>query len=160
PAEYARSRAPWRKTMTPEPWVLRRRAGAIVGALAGIIFVSNSAAAADYFAGKTIRIVVGNGPASAYALYGQLAAKHLGRFIPGNPTLLVSYMPGAGGLTAANYVYEMAPRDGTLISVPLHDLASAQMIGRNGVRYDAAKFSFIGRATANVPVHVVWHTTP
>src|SRR5215813_9148930 len=146
--------------MLTDRCALKGRTCAIISALAGITLVSNSAAAADYFAGKTIRIVVGYGPASAYALYGQLAANHLGRFIPGNPKILVSYMPGAGGLNAVNYLYEIAPRDGTVISVPMQDLASQQMLGRNGVRYDAAKFSYIGRATANVPVHMVWHTTP
>jgi tripartite-type tricarboxylate transporter receptor subunit TctC len=148
------------KAMVTRRWVLRRSAGAIVGAVVGLALVSNSASAADYFAGKTIRIIVGFGPASAYALYGQLAASHLGRFIPGKPNVLVSYMPGAAGLTAVNYLYEMAPRDGTVISVPMQALASQQMLARNGVRYDATKFNYIGRATANVPVHMVWHTTP
>ena len=140
--------------------VVKDRARAIGGALAAIVFASNSATAAEFFSGKTIRVVVGYGPASTYALYGQLAAYHLGRFLPGNPKLVVSYMPGASGINAANYLYEIAPRDGTVISVPLQDIALQQRLGRNGVRYDAAKFSYIGRATANVPVHAVWHTTP
>jgi len=140
--------------------VVKDRARAIGGALAAIIFASNSAAAADFFSGKTIRVVVGFEPASSYAIYGHLAASHLGRFIPGNPKVVVSYMPGAGGLNAAKYLYEIAPRDGTVISLPLQSIALDQRLGRNGVRYDAAKFSYIGRATANVPVHAVWHTTP
>jgi len=116
--------------------------------------------AADDFAGKTIRIVAGFGPAGAYTLYAQLAAQHLGRFIPGNPNIIVSMMPGGAGLNALNYLQEVAPRDGTVLTVPTQDLASQQLLGIKGVRYDAGKFNYIGRATANVPVHMVWHTTP
>jgi tripartite-type tricarboxylate transporter receptor subunit TctC len=140
--------------------VVKDRARAIGGALAALVAASNSVAAADFFSGKTIRVLVGYEPSSAYALYGQLAGNHLGRFIPGNPKLVVSYMPGASGLNAANYLYEIAPRDGTVISVPTQEIALRKMLSPNGVRYDAAKFSYIGRATANVPVHAVWHTTP
>ena len=69
-------------------------------------------------------------------------------------------MPGAAGLNAMNYLYEVAPRDGTVIAVMTQDLASQQALGIKGVRYDATKFNYIGRATANVPVHMVWHTAP
>src|SRR5262245_52758826 len=95
--------APGGKTMSTERWVLRRRAGAIVCSLAGIALISNSATATEFYTGKTIRIIVGFGPAGAYALYGQLAARHLGRFIPGNPNIVVVNMPGAGGINALNY---------------------------------------------------------
>ena len=84
--------------MSAERGVLRRRVGAIVCGIAGIALISNSAAATEFYAGKTIRMIVGFGPASAYALYGQLAARHLGRFIPGNPNVVVAYMPGAAGI--------------------------------------------------------------
>jgi tripartite-type tricarboxylate transporter receptor subunit TctC len=146
--------------MSAERQVLRRHAGAIVCSLVGIALISNSAAATEFYAGKTIRIIVGFGPASAYALYGQLAARHFGRFIPGNPNIVVANMPGAGGVNALNYLSEVAPRDGTVITVPTQDIASQPILGRQGVRYDPARFSYIGRASANVPVHMVWHTTP
>ena len=115
--------------------------------------------AAD-FTGKQIRIIVPGAQAAAYDLYAQLAAQHLGRFIPGNPTIVIAYMPGAAGLNAMNYLYELAPRDGTAIAVLRQDLALQQALGTKGVRFDAAKFNYIGRATANVPVHMVWHTAP
>ena len=118
-----------------------------------------SANAAD-FAGKQIRIVTTGGTAGGYALYAHLAVQHLGRFIPGNPTILISYMPGAGGLNAMNYLYEVAPRDGTAIGVMSHDLASQQALGTKGVRFDATKFNYIGRAAANVGAHMIWHTAP
>jgi len=140
---------------------LARGRAVISVALATLAFLGSAGAhAADYFAGKTIRLVVGFGPASAYAIYGQLAVQHLGRFIPGNPNVVIAYMPGAAGITAMNYLYEVAPPDGSVMAVATQDLASQQALGVKGVRYDAAKFNYLGRATANVPVHMVWHTAP
>ena len=145
--------------MVTERWILKRRTGALVGILAGIALASNTAAGADYFAGKTIRIVVGFGPASSYSLYAHLAAQHLGRYIPGTPNIVVVNMTGAAGMNASNYLYEVAPRDGTVITVPAQDLASQPLLGSKGARYEPTGFNYIGRATANVPVHMVWHTT-
>jgi tripartite-type tricarboxylate transporter receptor subunit TctC len=129
--------------------------------IAALAFIpGEDAAAADVFAGKTIKLVVGTGPVGGYALYGQLAGHHLGRFIPGKPTVVVSYMPGAAGLNAMNWLYAVAPRDGTTIAVAMQELAYQQALGIQGVRYDASRFNYIGRATANVPVHMIWHTAP
>src|SRR5436190_5914777 len=112
---------------------------ALIGALATLAFGSSGAAdAADFFAGKTIK-VTSFSAGSAYTLYAQLAAQHLGRFIPGNPNVVVAIMPGASGLNALNHLYEVAPRDGTVITVPTQDVASLQVLGVKGVRYDAAK---------------------
>jgi tripartite-type tricarboxylate transporter receptor subunit TctC len=140
---------------------LARRAATTTAVIIAVASsLEGSAVAADYFAGKQIRVVSTGGTSGGYALYAQLAVQHLGRFIPGNPTVLISYMPGAAGLNAMNYLYEVAPRDGTAIAVMSHDLASQQALGVKGVRFDATKFNYIGRATANVPAHMVWHTAP
>jgi tripartite-type tricarboxylate transporter receptor subunit TctC len=154
---------PWPKERT----VLRRseflpRHVATTSAILVAVLSSSvgSAAAADVFAGKPIRIVIPAETAGSYRLYAQLAVQHLGRFIPGNPTIVISYMPGASGFNAMNYLYAVAPRDGTVLAVLFQDLASQQALGTKGVRFDATKFNYIGRATANVPVHMVWHTAP
>jgi tripartite-type tricarboxylate transporter receptor subunit TctC len=134
----------------------------LAAAIAALFAISSgpmgSVHGADVFAGKQIRVIIPAGPAGSYSLYGQLAVQHLGRFIPGNPAVAISYMPGAAGINAMNYLYEAAPRDGTTIAVADQDVASKQALATNGVRYDATKFNYIGRATANVPVHVVWHS--
>ena len=131
-----------------------------IAAVAAVLAAPAVAEPAATFAGKQIRIIIPGGTAGGYALYGQLAAQHLGRFIPGHPNVIISYMPGASGLNAMNYLAEAAPRDGTVITVVQQDIASNQARGVSGVRYDATKFNYIGRATANVPVHMVWHTAP
>jgi tripartite-type tricarboxylate transporter receptor subunit TctC len=123
------------------------------------IFSSFSALAQDnFYAGKQVRIYAQE-QASGYSLYAQLISRHLGRFLPGKPTVVVGYMPGAAGLILTNYLYEVAPRDGATLAVPDQDLATKQARKLKGVRYDASQFTYIGRATANVPVHMAWHTT-
>jgi tripartite-type tricarboxylate transporter receptor subunit TctC len=129
----------------------------LIAAVAGFIACGGSQAA-DY-SGKTIRIVVGAGAASSYALYGQLVAQHLGRHLPGGPTTIVSFMPGASGLTAMNYLYDAAAKDGATIGVAMQDLSVQQALSARGVRSDARAFGYIGRATSNVPVHYAWRTS-
>lgn len=124
---------------------------------AATLALTSAHAQENFYAGKQVRIYAQE-QASGYSLYGQLISQHLGRFLPGKPTVVIGYMPGAAGLTLTNYLYEVAPRDGTVFAVPDQDLASKQARGLKGVRYDAARFTYIGRATANVPVHVVWHS--
>lgn len=132
---------------------------AVLALAAAVALASGSALGQDYFAGKQIRVIVPAGSgASGYGLYGQLAANHLGRNIPGKPQVVISYMPGAAGLVAMNYLYEVAPRDGTVIAVMNQDLVTDQARGRAGVKYDATRFTYIGRVTTNVPVHMVWRT--
>ena len=127
---------------------------------AGVAASSASLASAqeNFYAGKQVRIYAQE-QASGYSLYGQLISQHLGNFLPGRPTVVIAYMPGAAGLTLTNYLYEVAPRDGTVLAVPDQDLASKQARGLKGVRYDATQFTYVGRATVNVPVHMAWHTT-
>src|SRR5436309_4370333 len=118
----------------------------MVGAVVVLACVLGSAAnAADFFAGKTIRLIApGSDAAGGYGLYGYLAAHHLGRFIPGRPSIVISQMPGAGGLNAMNYLHEVAPRDGTAIAVIVQDLAAQQVMAVKGVRFDATRFNYIG----------------
>ncbi len=129
-----------------------------LGAGAALFSACPALAQENFYAGKQVRIYAQE-QASGYSLYGQLISQHLGRFLPGKPTVVIGYMPGAAGLTLTNYLYEVAPRDGTVLAVPDQDLASKQARNIKGVRYDASRFTYIGRATANVPVHMAWHST-
>jgi tripartite-type tricarboxylate transporter receptor subunit TctC len=124
-----------------------------------LALVPAAAAGTETFAGKQIRIVAPGGPSGGYALYAHLAAQHLGRFIPGHPNLVVSHTSGAS-IIAMNYLYEAAPQDGTVIAVMQQDLATYHARQVAGVRFDATRFNYIGRVSANVPVHMVWHSAP
>ena len=134
-----------------------------VAALAGALAISGTAnadAVADFFKGKTIQVIVNAGEGGVNGLYARTVAEHLGRHIPGSPSLIVQFVPGSGGTRGANHCYNVVPRDGSALCHLLMATAHAQMLGATGVRYDASKFTWIGRtATANSGAYV-WHTEP
>jgi tripartite-type tricarboxylate transporter receptor subunit TctC len=110
---------------------------------------TNGAAAVELYAGKQIELVVGSGPGGGYDTYGRLLARHLPRYLPGTPTVVVQNMPGAGGLRAANYLYNVAPKDGTAIGIFAHDLVLVGLLGRNSsVQFDSRKFTWLGSASS------------
>ncbi|MPY68613.1 MAG: hypothetical protein GEU92_00850 [Alphaproteobacteria bacterium] len=113
----------------------------------------------DFYKGETITVHV-SVSSGAYDLYARHLARHISRHIPGNPTVIVQGMPGAGGAKAANYVYTVAPKDGTALLVPLKPVAMAQVLGTAAVRYDASKFNWIGSMVDAPGVLTVWHTAP
>ena len=115
--------------------------------------------AAPYFAKKTITIYIGNTAGGTYDLYGRLAARFLGRFIPGNPTIVAENMPGAGTLRAANFIYNVAPRDGTALGIVAETVAIEQAMANPSVQYDARRFTWVGRLVSSAGVHVMWHTS-
>ena len=146
--------------MKPSTTSAKKSLGVLGGALALVFSTQVHPAEADeYFAGKQIRIIVPSDPGGGYALYGTLAEKYLSTFIPGHPDVRVSYMPGATGLTAMNYLYNSAPKDGTTIAVMTQEVPYDQVLGAQGARFDATRFNYIGRVSANVPVQMIWHTS-
>jgi tripartite-type tricarboxylate transporter receptor subunit TctC len=110
------------------------------------------------FAKKTITIYIGNTAGGTYDLMGRLVARHLGRHLPGNPTVIAENMPGAGTLRAANYIYNVAPKNGTALGIVSETLAVEQALLNAAVQFDATKFAWIGRLAASNAVHIVWHT--
>jgi tripartite-type tricarboxylate transporter receptor subunit TctC len=116
--------------------------------------------AQESFAGRTVTISVGFGPGGGYDLYARVLARHLGRHLPGQPTVVVSNMPGAASIRAANYIANVAPRDGSALGIVAQSIAEEQLLGTAGVSYDVAKLTFIGRIAANIEVAYVWHTAP
>jgi tripartite-type tricarboxylate transporter receptor subunit TctC len=124
-----------------------RYAAALV---AGLAFVSPARAdpVADFYHGRTITLIVGYGPSGGYDLVARMMARHLGRYIPGHPTIVVQNMAGAGSLRAANYLYAVAPRDGTVIATFARDMPLLAILGTNpAVAFDPRKFTWLGSAT-------------
>lgn len=107
---------------------------------------SDERAAADFYRGKTIRIVIGSAPGGIYDIYSRLMARHMPRYIPGNPTIIVEPKAGAGGLIAANAVYNAEPKDGTVIGSFGETFVLRQAIGAPGILFDSAKYQWIGSA--------------
>jgi tripartite-type tricarboxylate transporter receptor subunit TctC len=115
---------------------------------------------ADFYRGKTVAMVVGTPAGGGYDIYARLLAKHLGKHIPGNPLIIVQNKPGAGSVIATNFVYEVAPQDGTVILAATRTAAFAQLLGQEGTRYLATKFNWLGSMNNEVGVMGVWHTAP
>ncbi len=141
----------------------RLHARHIVDAVALVCTLAAPAAAQSsveaFYKGRTVELVVGTLPGGGYDLYGRLIARYLGKHIPGQPTVIVRNMPGAGHLRMANWLYNAAPRDGTVLATTPQSIAIEQALGTDGVQYDAGKFTYIGRAAPVVEVTYVWHTS-
>ena len=128
-------------------------------AAAAAVAASGPAAAQDgLFARRTITVTVGYAPGGSYDLYARIAARHLGRHLPGQPAVVAQNMPGAGSLQAANYLYKVAPKDGTALGVVAETLPMEQALQNPGVQYDAARFTWIGRIATSNNIQLVWHT--
>ncbi len=104
-------------------------------------------AVADFYRGKTVRLIVGFAPGGGYDTYTRLISRFLGTYIPGNPTVVVENMPGAGSLVAANQAYNTLPKDGTVVANIAGTLVLEQLFKTEGVQFDALKFHYL-----NVPV--------
>jgi tripartite-type tricarboxylate transporter receptor subunit TctC len=107
---------------------------------------SRPAAAQSFYEGKTVRIIVGLAPGGGFDTYARVVARHIGRHVPGNPTLIVENMTGAGSLIAANHVFKVAKPDGLTVGKFNGALMLGQVLGQPGIEFDARKFEFIGAA--------------
>jgi tripartite-type tricarboxylate transporter receptor subunit TctC len=139
--------------------------GAAISLACGLSVLSVSAllpaahAAEPYFKDKQIRLVVGSAPGGGYDAYGRLLAQYMKQHIAGNPTIVVQNMPGAGSLVAANYIYNVAPKDGTFIGAVNAMLATDPLVYPERVKFDPRQFRWLGSALRENHVGVVWHLT-
>jgi len=118
----------------------------------------------DFFAGKTITLLIGTTAGGGYDAYGRLLARHIGRHLPGNPSVVPKNMPGAGGVALANHLYHRAPKDGTEIGtvqngLPFEKLFHMLSPGGKAALFDAPQFGWLGSMTQTVFVTVTWHTS-
>jgi tripartite-type tricarboxylate transporter receptor subunit TctC len=125
------------------------RSGAVVLALVLPVFPACADPIADFYKGKQINLVVGSGPGGGYDSYARVLAHHFSKYIPGQPTIVVQNMPGAGGLRAANYLYNVAPKDGTTLATFAHDLVLVGLLGHNpNVQFDSRKYTWLGSSSS------------
>jgi len=114
---------------------------------------------AEFYKGKNVDLYVGYSTGGGYDVYGRIVARFMGRHIPGNPTVVVKNMDGAGSMRAANYIYNVAPKDGTAFGTVARGLAFDTLFGLQGAQFDGTKFSWIGSANDEVSVCVGWSST-
>lgn len=112
---------------------------------------------ADFYKGKTIELHIGYTSGGGYDVYGRIVARHMGKYIPGNPQIVPKNTPGAGSLRAANWLYAAAPKDGTALATVARGAAFDPLLGVTAAQYDGNKFNWIGSANNEVSVCVSWH---
>jgi tripartite-type tricarboxylate transporter receptor subunit TctC len=137
----------------------RRLAGAALAAACIAVSPTRADPVADFFRGKTVRVLVGVGAGGDYDVHARLIARHIGKHIPGNPLVIPENMTGAGGLKMANYLYELAPKDGTAIGVIGNYFPALQAAGGRGIQFDAGRFNWLGSLTRESQTMAVWHST-
>jgi tripartite-type tricarboxylate transporter receptor subunit TctC len=113
----------------------------------------------DFYRGKNLDLYIGYSAGGGYDVYARALARHMGRFIPGNPTIVPKNMPGAGSLILANWLYNVAPKDGTAFGMIGRGTGFDPLLGSTKAQFDATKFNWLGSMNDEVSVCVAWHTT-
>ena len=136
-----------------------------LAAVAAALALMNSAtlaqaqSAAEFYKGRTIEIGISSTVGGGYDAHARMLARHMGKYIPGNPTIVPKNIEGAGGLRLANLIYNTAPRDGTSIGTIYRATAFEPLFGNKAAQFDATQFSWIGSASSEVSLCVSWHAS-
>jgi tripartite-type tricarboxylate transporter receptor subunit TctC len=132
-----------------------------LGLLSGLVVFGAAAQTPDaVFAGKTVTMIIGFGPGGGYDLWARVIARHLGKHLPGNPAVVPQNLQGAGSYRAANFIYNVAPKDGTTIGAISRDAVLGPLTGAAGAQFDATKFSWLGTPAIETNVCIAYHTAP
>ena len=115
---------------------------------------------AEFYQGRTVTVVVGSNAAGGYDTFARAVARYMGKHIPGSPTLIVRNMPGAGGMTAANFLYNNADKDGSVIGLVQNNTPFEPLFGTKEARYDPVRFNWLGSPSAETAMVLLWHAAP
>jgi tripartite-type tricarboxylate transporter receptor subunit TctC len=130
--------------------------GALIGA--GATYAVQADSVSDFYSHKTLTLIAGFPPGGGYDTYVRVLARHYGKFIPGNPSILPSNLPGAGSMNAANHIFNDEPKDGTVLGMFASSVVMEPLLGDKAARFDPAKFSWIGSMSQDVAYCGVWQT--
>jgi tripartite-type tricarboxylate transporter receptor subunit TctC len=135
------------------------RIAAAVVLLAATVSGAAAQSVADFYKGRSVDLYIGYSVGGAYDLYARYLARHMGKHIPGNPTVVPKNMEGAGSLRLANWLYNIGPKDGTAIGTIGRGTGFDVLLGNMKAQFDATRFNWIGSANNEVSVCVAWHTS-
>jgi tripartite-type tricarboxylate transporter receptor subunit TctC len=121
--------------------------------------LARTPAPGEFYKGKAIELGISSSVGGGYDAYARMLARHLGRFIAGNPTIVPKNIEGAGGLRLANYLYNAAPKDGSSIATIYRGTMFEPLLGGRGAQFDATRFTYLGSANNEISVCVAWHTS-
>src|SRR2546423_584333 len=138
---------------------------AVLGAFLGLAlmlhaFPAHAQSVEEFYKGKTINLVIGYSVGGGYDLYGRLLARHIGKHIPGRPNIVPQNLTGAGSLRAAQFIYSVAPKDGTAFGTFGRTIAATPLLTPATAQFDGTKFTWLGSVTNEVSTCVTWHTAP
>lgn len=129
--------------------------------LAGVAMeTAHAQSVADVYHGQSISMIVSSSAGGGYDTLSRAVAKYLGKHIPGNPSVIVRNMPGAGGILATNYIANVAPRDGLTIGQVQNNTPFEPLFGTKEATYDATKLTWLGTPSVETALLIVWHTSP
>lgn len=139
--------------------MLKRSIAAILAAATLTGTTASAETPAEFFKGKTMRFIVGYNPGGGYDVYARVLANHYGKHIPGNPNVIVQNMPGAGSLKATNYVYSVAPKDGTVIVTMSRNIPLLGILGGDkNIQFDPVKMTWLGSSTSGeADSYILWY---
>jgi tripartite-type tricarboxylate transporter receptor subunit TctC len=120
---------------------------------------ATQAIGADFYKDKAISIVIGSAAGGSYDAYARLVARHINRYIAGNPTIVPRNMPGAAGVQASHFIYDTAPKDGTALGAPLNTVPMTQILEPEKATYNSAEFNWIGAVASPANVLATWYTS-
>lgn len=137
----------------------KRMLATLVAALTLAAGAPSARAQEDFYKGRTINLYIGFAPGGSYDLYARMLARHMAKHIPGAPTIVAQTMQGAGSFRAANYLYSVAPRDGSAFGTVSQAIALEEALGSQGIMFKSAEFTWIGRSTNITELMMTWHTS-
>src|SRR5262245_37858320 len=115
---------------------------------------------ADFYKGRTVTVVVSSSAAGGYDTLARVVARYMGRHMPGNPVFIVRNMPGAGGMTATNFLYNNADKNGSVIGLVQNNTPFEPLFGTKEARYDPVKFNWLGSPSSETAMVLLWHAVP
>jgi tripartite-type tricarboxylate transporter receptor subunit TctC len=115
---------------------------------------------ADFYKGRAVTVVVSSSAAGGYDTLARALARYMGKHLPGNPAFIVRNMPGAGGMTATNFLYNNADKDGSVIGLVQNNTPFEPLFGTKEARYDPVKFNWLGSPSSETAMVLLWHTVP
>lgn len=141
---------------------MRKTLLGIVGGCAALLAAAGTCRAdaiEDFYRGRTVKFVVGSNTGGSYDTYSRLLAAHIGKHIPGQPTVIVENMPGASGTKSANYLANVAPKDGSVIGMFNQSMPQRQVLEPDKISVDLGKFGWLGAMNESTTVFITWHTS-
>jgi len=134
--------------------------GGFIATALGRAVAQDAATIEEFYRNKQVSFIVSTDPGSGFDTSSRLIARYLPKYIPGSPTIVVRNMAGAGGVVAANYLYNLAPKDGLTIGMAQTNIAFNPLYGDKAAHFDAAQFNWLGSPSKETALFVVWHDSP